>query len=160
MTWRRILLPALSGAFAAGSAWLIGVVTVDALLIGVLLTLLVGTPRWLGYPADRDWPGNPENSGQRGYYEVRRLGAMLRRESSRDTYSRLIVPRLRELSERRLAATGISMDDAAAREILGADVFDWLNGRPSPLESRSRVKQAELVLDRLDKYDEEAGRYE
>ena len=156
MTWRRIVLPASAGLITAGLTWLMGVVTVDAVLIGVLMTLLVGVPRWLGYPADRDWPGGPEDGGQRGYYEVRRLGEMFRRESSRDTYSRLIVPRLRELSERRLGAAGMSMGDADAREIIGADVFDWLYGRTSSLDSRSRVKQAELVLDRLDRFDEES----
>lgn len=154
MTWRRIVLPVLAGVFAAGLSWLMGVVTVDAILIGALMVVLVGMPRWLGYPADRDWPGSAEDGGQRGYYEVRRLGEMFRRESSRDTYSRLIVPRLRELSERRLGAAGMSMDDADAREILGADVIDWLHGRTSPLDSRSRVKQAELVLDRLDRFEE------
>lgn len=160
---RRILIPATAGLLTGGLAWVLGVVTVDAILIGALLAVLVGMPRWLGYPADWDWPAaHKEHGGQRGYYEVRRLAAMFRRESSGDPFDRLITPRLRELTERRLpelaerrlAAAGRSLDDAAAREILGADVVDWLHGRPSRLDEHSRVEQAELILDQLDKYEE------
>lgn len=152
MSWRRIVLPAVVGVLAAGLSWLVGVVTVDAILVGGLLAAIVGTPRWLGYPAARDWPGHPDEGGQRGYHEVRRLADMIGRESGGDAFDRLIAPRLRELSERRLAAANVSLDDDAVREILGADVVDWLNGRPGRLDTRPRVKQAELVLDRLDEY--------
>lgn len=163
MKRRRILIPATAGLLTGGLAWVMGVVTVDAILIGVLVAVLVGTPRWLGYPADWDWPAaHMGDGGQRGYYEVRRLAALFRRESSGDPFNRLIAPRLRELTERRLpelaerrlAAAGQSLDDAAAREILGADVVDWLHGRPSRLDKHPRVKQAELMLDRLDEYEE------
>lgn len=150
----RIVLPAGAGLFSAGLAWVMGVVTVDAALLGVLMAVLVGTPRWLGYPADREWPDDPQEGGQRGFYEVRRLAAIFGRETGGDPFGRLIVPRLRELSERRLASAGVRLDDVAAREILGAEVADWLNGRPSRFDRHSRVKQAELVLDRLEEINE------
>lgn len=153
MKWgHRVVWPAVLGVVVAGLSWLVGVVTVDALLIGVLLAALVGIPRWMSYPAGRQWPGHPEDGGQRGYHEVRRLEYVFRGESGGDAFRRLIVRRLRELAERRLAAAGVSLDDAAAREMLGTDVYDWLNERPSRLDSQPRVKQAELVLDRLDEY--------
>jgi len=154
VTGRRVIVLAIVGALTTALTWAMGVVLVDAVLIGLLLVLLVGTPMWLGYPGSRDFSSEgPDDGGQRGYYEVRRIGSMFRRESGSDPFARLVAPRLRQIAERRLAASGLRWDDTRARERLGTDVFDWLDGRPSPLDARPHVVQTELVLDRLDTFD-------
>lgn len=156
MTRRHVAVVAVAGVLATALSWVMGVVLIDALLIGLLLAALVGTPMWLGYPGTRDFSSEgPDEGGQRGYYEVRRIGSMLRRESGGDPFARLVAPRLRQIAERRLAAAGLRWYDERSRERLGADVFDWLDARPSPLDAHSRVVQTERVLDRLDRFNKE-----
>lgn len=154
---RSAWLPLLAGAIVGLSGRLVGVVPLDAVLLGSLVALALLLPRWVGDPDAAGWPGPAVPTAVGGWYEVRRLGNLLgRSDARRDTFTTRVRPRLRVVAERRLARLGVRWGEPAARRLLGPDVYDLLDGPAGPPRSANRppVALTELVLGRLDELPE------
>lgn len=155
---RQVWLPLAIGILSGLVAWLLGVVPSDAVLIGLLVVVGLVLPRLIGPPAEVGWPQSSDATAAGTWYDVRRLGTLLRQSNERrDVFPARIRPRLRVVAERRLARLGVGWDDPAARRLIGPDVHDLLAGPslPPTAGDRAPLTVTELVLGRLDELPEQ-----
>jgi hypothetical protein len=142
-----LLRAAAAGAGAAALAWAVGVDlghvaalgTVAAAVTAVVVLVPLGVPPF--------WPEDEPPTSGTGWHQVALLAGVLGqtdRDADRVESTRR---RVRALAESRLARAGVPWTDPRARDLLGTELFDVLDGlRPPPRATRLVA----AVLDRLD----------
>jgi len=105
------------------------------------------------------WPAPPEHDEGTGWHQVRLLSQTFGQlDEEPDRVASALLPRLRTLASGRLRALGVDPTSPAARELLGAELYDALGGTGLlPSRRRSGSPATDLVralLDRLDQLDD------
>lgn len=141
----------LGGLVPAAGAWAVGMDAGHGAAVGLAAAAVVGSLRSLARAAEPGWPQDPAVDAGRGWHGAALQARLLERlDVEPDRVPRLLLPRLRALLADAVARHGVDPRSAAARRLVGADLYDllgattWGRGRPAATDLTRRV------LDRVD----------
>ena len=144
--WRA----AAGAALVAGLAWAIGVDAGHVAALGLVAAAVCAVLTLVPLPVPVPWPeGEPSTSGT-GWHQVALLAGDLTRTDRDPERIGPTRSRLRSLAAARLERAGVGWTDPRARDLLGPELYDVLDGRRDPPPATRLVTRTLDALDALE----------
>ena len=140
----------LAGAAVSAVAWALGADLPHVASFGLAAAAVLAVVQLVPLAAPVPWPEQEAATSGAGWHQVALLAGYLGQVDRDPDRGGSVVRRLRALATARLSRAGAPWGSERARELLGADLYDVLDGRREPGAATRLVQQTLTRLDSLE----------